>query len=371
MAAINLNPSLQVNQGLAGAEVRPAVQIGDWKTPSFSENVGGFNTIMDVGPQIAEANQRRIDAEQKARKLKNDEKFNTLSTPDQAEVLGYQREYGGIPRTTFGDIDLETVRGKMGELARIRHSNALTSAAMFGVKSQIVPKLNPATGHLEDYHLMTDEVSGAELPTSRFMNTFTTLAQGQGAGGVGAGQKSAAAQQEALEQQARANQFVGKLQQMKALVLDPDLKAVGPAYGSSLGRFTAAISGFFGQLTGNSIGSTARTDAQGTLNRFLSGQTMELTPLLKGPLSEKELAFLRKSVPEMSTSPTMWNAWLDELNEFYQTRIAALQERVAAGQPEPGYYSQEAVDFMQQARQLAAATPTTPGLGKAPVRPAP
>jgi hypothetical protein len=368
MAAINLNPSLTVQSGLAGAEVRPAVNIQPSDPDIFNKGMGAFETSMNLVTKTAEANQKRIEAYQKARQLKNDEKFNVLPTMDQAETLAYQKDFGGVPRTATGDIDINEIRTKMREIGAMRHANAKTAAALSGMTARIVPMMNPLTGFLEDRYQLIDQASG-KATNLDFLGTFNEVAKLQAQGGNGTGAKPGDGQ--ALDEQiTRANQFSQKLTDVKSLINDPNMSVVGSAAGSAPGRWYAGLSSFLNQLTGGTVGSTATANAQGEVNRFISGQTMELTSLLKGPLSEKELAFLRKAVPELTTNREPWNAWLDELSEFYQTRTAALAARKAAGQAEPNYLSDDAYNFSQKLRQRAGETPAASGLGKAPITPA-
>jgi hypothetical protein len=285
---------------------------------------------------------------QKARKLKNDEKFNVMPTLDQAETLAYQRDFGGVPRTATGDIDIASIRAKMQEIGAMRHANAKTAAALAGMTHRIVPQMNPATGYLEDRWQMIDTVTGKAIDGD-FLGTFNEVAKLQAEGGGRAGKAvTPAQQQEFADKVFRSKQQLTEIQNIRALVNSPDVNAVGYIAGSAPAKFVAGTQSALPWWMG---GSDKKYNAQTRLNQFVSGQTMELTPLLKGPLSEKELAFLRNSIPTLQSTEQIWNDWLNGLEELYQSRIAAMETRQ---QIENETMTSEAADFIKRLGGTAA-----------------
>lgn len=90
--------------------------------------------------------------------------------------------------------------------------------------------------------------------------------------------------------------------------------AGGPMGGSWLGQQAA--------LAAAKVGATDPYDAQRMVEQFANKGIMELTSKLKGPLSEKELAFLTKSVPTIADTPQVWSRYLDQVEAAISKAIS-------------------------------------------------
>jgi hypothetical protein len=355
MAAIDLQPTV-ADPGLQNIPVTSAAQSADFVTPDPYTSV---KQAQDTYAGTAEANVRKIQAEQKARQLKNDASFNTLGTLEQDEIMTYQRQYGAVPRDANGAIDYGKIRQHTEEDARMRRSNFKIAASMAGLKYNEGLKLNPATGQHEMVIQMIDPTT-LEVVRESFLGT--TPADGSLVPGMsGSGKGGFTALQTTEEATAiNASKEVHKdVKRAKDIITE--INAVGPLVGETLagGPLWGRVKAVFG--------NEGQFNAQRTLERLLSAQTIENANKLKGPLTEKELGFLRNSIPKLSDTEETWALWLDDLDK-YLTRAIAEREAYLKGTP-------------MTAAQLAAISP--PGRGgvamaaqqagvqAAPVTPAP
>jgi hypothetical protein len=87
--------------------------------------------------------------------------------------------------------------------------------------------------------------------------------------------------------------------------------AGGPVAGSWLGRTATQY-----------LGSTEAYESQRQLEQFINQQVMALVPKLKGPLSEKELAFLMRSAPTLQDTPGVWSQYLTKLKDAVNKNLA-------------------------------------------------
>lgn len=350
MAEINLAPSLNMSptEGLSAIRVQPVVQPTGANIPTDYQTFHEpFMRANEERARIAENNQRRIQAEQKARQLKADEKFNTLPAIDQEAIIGYQKQYGAVPRDAMGNFDLAKVRQYTEEDAQMRRANFRVAAAMAGLKYHEGTKLNEATGQMEEVGQWVDPVSG-EIVREQF---YGTTPGGTAAGGRG-GYTALQRQEEAAAIQAstEVHKSVKRAQEIVRRV-----NAVGPVVGSGAGKA-------WGWLKA-ALGSEEQRNAQRTLTMLISAQTMENANKLKGPLTEKELGFLRNSIPSESDTEAVWELWLNDLDKYFQRAIA---ERTAAlnGQP----LSKSELDAKIPPGRGAEAAPAAPStLGTMPV----
>jgi len=126
----------------------------------------------------------------------------------------------------------------------------------------------------------------------------------------------------------------------RASKLLDEINVVGPATGSWAGHFFNRLKAI--------AGSEGAFNGQRTLIRLIASQTMENANKLKGPLTEKELGFLKASIPGLDDTEAVWKVWLGDLNAIYQRenlkRRAALDGReltpqqLDASMPFPGAY---------------------------------
>jgi hypothetical protein len=109
-----------------------------------------------------------------------------------------------------------------------------------------------------------------------------------------------------------------------------DGNIVGPLAGSWVGR---ALSGALSVVGGQTFSE------QRQLEMLTSGLVRELTQDLKGPLSEKELAFLQNSVPKISDPEDVWDSFFSEkvpaLMRQIQESRSGLGAAAPAGAPAP------------------------------------
>ncbi len=119
-------------------------------------------------------------------------------------------------------------------------------------------------------------------------------------------------------EQARALALeVQDLQQTQANIADiKQLVAAGaggPMGGSGVGQLAARVAA--------AAGSPDAYNAQRVVEQFANKGIMDLTSKLKGPLSEKELAFLTKSVPTIADTPEVWARYLEQVEAAIQKAI--------------------------------------------------
>jgi hypothetical protein len=153
-----------------------------------------------------------------------------------------------------------------------------------------------------------------EVVRESFLGTMPMTGSGAGKGGFTALQASE-------EQQAIASSKEVYKDVQRAREIIKEVNAVGPLVGEGWtgGTLWGRVKAVFGD--------ESQYNAQRTLTRLISAQTMENANKLKGPLTEKELGFLKNSIPGLHDTEATWNLWLDDLDKFFQRAIA---EREAA-----------------------------------------
>lgn len=340
MAEINLSPTLNVSPGLSALNIEPVTQTPDIRVPSFKEMYQG-NAEMNAA--VAEANASKIAAEQKARKLKADAKFNTLPIQDQQAVLGYHQEYGAIPRDAMGQIDLAKVHADREEMARMRKAQAIQAGTMSGLKTNETYKVNPATGQMEQVVQWLDAGSGTVAREIFTGGLAPASFAGSGATKGGFTALQAAEERKSIDAAKEVHRDV-----LRAQNIIRQLNTVGPVVGSGPGRLFARLKAAFG--------AEGQFNAQRTITRLISAQTLENANKLKGPLTEKELGFLKNSIPNLDDTEAVWETWLQDLNTFYERAITE-REATLDGTP----LSQEQLDAaIPPGRSVSAASPATP-----------
>jgi hypothetical protein len=361
MAQIDLSPTISVSPDMAAANVQPIVG-----TPTFFQqpNTSGIETVRetsDLITQVQENNTRKIQAEQKSRQLKNDAAFNTLPTLDQQEVLGYQKQYGGIPRNAGGGIDIDKVRTQSQEDARMRRANFMMASTMAGMERNEGVKVNPATGKLETVLQAIDPSTG-QVAWELFPGTVPpeTL---KGTSG-GRGDFTALQREQVVAALAGDKKILQDIPTMFQLVNTPS----GLTGGGPVGPLSGSVVGQFGSRVSAAMGGEEVFNAQRKLTQFISRQAIEAANLLKGPLTEKELAFLRNSIPRLDDTEAVWSDWLNGLYQMYRDRIqnteTALSGKEAAGDFVDPATAEAAVRDYQKRLEIASgsmAAQTPPG----------
>jgi len=96
-----------------------------------------------------------------------------------------------------------------------------------------------------------------------------------------------------------------------------DQNIVGPLRGSGIGRAAAMLE----TLTGFPAVQTN----QDRLTHFLNTQILQKASLMKGQLSDKDVMFLKQSVPTLDKPESTWLSYLDETEQFLARRKAAAE----------------------------------------------
>lgn len=265
-----------------------------------------FEFVQEGPARAAESNLRRLSAEQKFRQLKADEKFNVLPAVDQAMTQSYMQQYGGVPRTATGEVDIEKIRTESENIRRTRVANAQLAAAMNGLQQVTYQKPDGSTGLR-----WIDPTSGAVV---REFDLSPTGAVVTSVGGEAV--KGAAGLQKRLTplQQAQEMERVAGIEdiQSRMTAIGEKLRqrgdVVGPLAGSALGQGWAWIKAV--------LGDKEQFNAQRQATQVISFGAIEAANKLKGPLTEKELGFLRNSMPKLSDTEEVWFDWLARMERL-------------------------------------------------------
>lgn len=89
------------------------------------------------------------------------------------------------------------------------------------------------------------------------------------------------------------------------LVGNKNIAPVGPLAGSAVGRFQAWLKAM--------SGSAEKYNAQSVLRQGLNRQVLKAGTLLKGSTSNRDLDFLKASVPQLTDTPEVWTDYLAQL----------------------------------------------------------
>ncbi len=117
----------------------------------------------------------------------------------------------------------------------------------------------------------------------------------------------------------------------KELIANKDLNPVGPITGSWAGQGEARALASFG--------NDGKYNAQSQLRQGISKQVLKAGALLKGSTSNKDMEFLKASVPRLSDTPAVWNSYLDDLKAAiargreYRKANGAITSAEAPGAP--------------------------------------
>lgn len=314
MAAIDLSPSINVQPALSTLKVQQQVPT-DFHTPTFDELYRGS---AETNAAVAEANQRKIKAEQRARQLQSDESFNTLPEIDRQEVLSYQRKYGAVPRTVDGSPDIEKIRQNSEEDARMIRGNFKMAAAMSGLQYHQGMKVNPQTGQPEEVMQMIDP-STLDVIREKFLGT-TPMKQTTSSGRGGFTDLQRATVKDQLTSKYAILDDIGNMQ---GLVNDPNINPVGTVAGSWAGRFAGWVESLFGD--------DGKINSQRNLEQFLNRQAIDLVQYMKGQLSDRDVKFLQAAIPKLKDNEAVWNEWFDKLKALYERRIADTEQALKDG----------------------------------------
>jgi hypothetical protein len=126
---------------------------------------------------------------------------------------------------------------------------------------------------------------------------------------------------------------------------------------------TIAAGNYVGPLRGSIVGTTAATassvagnpqvkNAQRQLTMLLNDFTAEKTKSLKGSLSEKELEFIKASVPQLSDDEAVWTKFLNDRIPLLQKAIATQEKALKV---KPGASGEATIQDAPPAPMLGAA----------------
>ena len=111
-----------------------------------------------------------------------------------------------------------------------------------------------------------------------------------------------------------AQELVGKLGDLRSLLNDPDINAVG----GTKNFITRAVGSAFG---------TDEASIRLRLQELVVDKTLSNTAFTKGAISDKEMALFRSDIPQFSDSETVWLKWLND----YQAATRMLEHNLRTG----------------------------------------
>jgi hypothetical protein len=210
----------------------------------------------------------------------------------------------------------------------MRRANFIYAASVAGLETKEGVKVNPETGKLETV-LHGIDLSTGQVAWELFPGTVSTDTL-KGTSG-GRGDFTALQREQVVAALAGDKKILQDIPTMFQLVNTPSgLTGRGP-----VGPLSGSVVGQFGSRVSAAMGGEDVFNAQRKLTQFISRQAIEAANLLKGPLTEKELAFLRNSIPRLDDTEAVWSDWLNGLYQMYRDRIqnteSALSGKEAAG----------------------------------------
>ena len=108
--------------------------------------------------------------------------------------------------------------------------------------------------------------------------------------------------------------------------------------------------GLFRWIT-TSFGSNQESEAfRRQLEKYANQFTLENVNKLKGPLSEKELAFIQENAPKVTDEPIVWLTFLTDIEKKLGRSVAGASS--STGQPLDSEASPEAVSELERLRKL-------------------
>lgn len=120
------------------------------------------------------------------------------------------------------------------------------------------------------------------------------------------------------------NNELAQVQEAKKLINDPKMNIVGPVAGSWLGKTVDAVQAAVGLDSGE---YNARTQ----LRQLVAQNVLRNAQMMKGTLSDKDIQFLRETVPGEQATEAAWTKWLGNYESKLTGALALKQTQAAAG----------------------------------------
>jgi hypothetical protein len=339
MADINLNLTtggLVQPTPIATQPIIPVSELGKPQGPTPSEV---FTQTYEDRARVAEMNNRRIEAEQRMRKLKADAKINTAPMGLQIALERRIKNGGNVPYAADGSPNWDRIQADDDRVSRMMLTQYETAAAMVGAEKFNVVQRDPETG--KHYQIFYIHYPGSDKPPQEM---YRVQVDPEGAGGKG----SLTAQQ-ALDLRDVTNSqenLLRELDEAYSIVNDPNKNVVGPGIGAWWGRAYAFIESF--------AGHPERRNDQRKLTILLAGTALNKANQMKGPLTEKELGFLLKSQPQVGDDEQVWKDWLKttkaSTEAAHAEKILILQAQAA----DPNYDPYDRANMATRKAQLEA-----------------
>lgn len=140
------------------------------------------------------------------------------------------------------------------------------------------------------------------------------------------GPRQLTAQQLADRQQGLADSesILGTISGARDLVNKDGVVGPGLTQGSVIGQNAAKLGALFG-------GDVSKMQNQRELEMTVSQKVLDAASRMKGSLSDKDIAFLKNSVPKLADTPATWNKFLGNWESLTRKHIAVL-----GGEAKPG-----------------------------------
>lgn len=139
--------------------------------------------------------------------------------------------------------------------------------------------------------------------------------------------------------------------QAERIINDPTVNSVGPAVGSGPGKFATWLGAAVGM-------DPKKFENQRQLEIASSQGILEAAGQMKGALSDKDIAFLRASVPQLSDTEALWHQYI---NKFNAATARAIENRKRQLTGEPPDLSPIIDDAGNLSKPAAGANPTRIG----------
>lgn len=325
------------------------IQVADANSPArgFQQSRQIFEDISDVpvrqAQRKAQTDTARLQSDTTTFERKQLSNFQAqlpegATEFDVAYMKAYSQKFGPPPKDpTTGKVDLAELR-RRGDLLWQHNEKLLAQEAQTkGMNFSTMTLEKDGIPHKYGvYTSPTGEVKQIEIGPDSDEITRRSVASSRVAPGGAAQAKTVAEAKEHLTSVRSLRNSVTKAR----AILDKPGEVVGPKTGSAPVRFAVEIGALFGAKNIPFLGDpTQIRDDQEALNWLSSNLTLENATKLKGPLSEKELGFLMRSIPQLKTSETNWKAFLTEFDQILAEREKTLAETSGA---EPAAAAEEA-----------------------------
>lgn len=318
--------------------------------------IGAYKEGVDMQSQtaqsIAAANKARIEnAKQKALQARMPEGY-TDADLDTLET--YQKAFGQPLMGADGKYDIAGMGQKLGEeLAKIRSNNEVkaaqadyefTTIPMLDANKKAVlqhVRIKKSTGEITpvngldgkplivpDFKTQADFDRIAEMERNNTERNQIAADRAQveadkaALAAEKAGKPKPLTEAQVLERNKALIELDRQSEQLtrvSELVNDKNVNPVGPMAGSVAGQATAKVAAMLGL-------DATKFNSQNELELFINSEVLANVEKMKGALSDRDILFLKKTAPTLSSDETVWNRYLATRAEILKKAKAAVEQ---------------------------------------------